>query len=796
MRSNRCNGFSRQVLSLAFVFALAFGAVGRAAAAAPVIYVRAAHWGAGNGTSWSNAYGDLQQALAVASAGQEIWVAAGVYLPSLPFLTGDPAPRQHSFLIPSGVGVYGGFAGTETQRSQRNVSANPTILSGNVGDANVNSDNDYHVVTLSGVSSATVLDGFTITEGNANGSLFLGEGGGIYSTFSAARLANLTIVNNSAALAGGGMADIEGVEALNNVLFLDNSSPGASGSNGWGGGMYLTVGAKPAFNNVVFRHNSAIYGGAAYLYGSGPAISGIVFEGNTASIDGGGLLVDGLASNPKPSPTLISLSFNGNEASEGGGLAIRNGAAPIITNCTFTGNLATQGGGAYVTNSDATLSGVTFQGNWASSGGGGISMENAGHVSLANTILAGNRAQFGGGLSTALSSPVLTNVAFLGNAAISNALISIEGGGMLAYGGSPVLMNVTFSDNTSPTGQGGGFYVSSSAPLLQNVTFNNNSALTGGGLYATGTSPATLLNNLTISGNSATTSGSGLYSDAALKLTNSILWGNTSTQTAGPGALTIQDSILQGSCPPGGTCNHVLNQDPKLGVLKNNGGFTQTMSPGMGSAAIDAGGTLASCEPKDQRGVVRPQGGACDMGAYEVKASRFVSNGAEDGFVTAAGIPDSGSAALRVGDDASNQQLRGFLSFNTATLPDHAVVVLSKLILKKQAVSGNPFAGHGKLLIDLKKPFFGNAAGLESLDFASPSTLASAGSITSTLSNGAYLGSLTPAALTKINKVGDTQLRLRFAIATDNDHLADALSLFSGNAAAAKRPVLWVYYNP
>jgi autotransporter family porin len=112
-----------------------------------------------NGQSWATAYTSLGDALASdLSDKQEIWVARGVYYPS-----GD-VERQASFALVSGIGLYGGFRGNEVRKEQRDWSRNATILSGEIGDQSVMTDNVYHVVT--GADDA-ILDGFVIRDGYA-----------------------------------------------------------------------------------------------------------------------------------------------------------------------------------------------------------------------------------------------------------------------------------------------------------------------------------------------------------------------------------------------------------------------------------------------------------------------------------------------------------------------------------------------------------------------------------------------------------------------------------------------------
>lgn len=126
--------------------------------------------GNNDGTSWADAYTDLQDALTNFD-GNDIWVAEGTYTP-------DASDRTVSFSIPAGARIYGGFAGTETATNQRVAGANETILSGDLsGNDNATlldteatrQDNSYHVVKLKGAITGVLLDGFTISGGNANG---------------------------------------------------------------------------------------------------------------------------------------------------------------------------------------------------------------------------------------------------------------------------------------------------------------------------------------------------------------------------------------------------------------------------------------------------------------------------------------------------------------------------------------------------------------------------------------------------------------------------------------------------
>ncbi|TVR77992.1 MAG: DUF1565 domain-containing protein, partial [Saprospirales bacterium] len=120
----------------------------------------------GDGSSWACALEDLQDALDIAQPGDSIWVATGVYFPTF-----NPSDREASFFLLNDVAIYGGFAGTETELSQRNIELNETILSGDINGSGDHDGNSYSVVNGSGVDQTALLDGFTITMGNADGSV-------------------------------------------------------------------------------------------------------------------------------------------------------------------------------------------------------------------------------------------------------------------------------------------------------------------------------------------------------------------------------------------------------------------------------------------------------------------------------------------------------------------------------------------------------------------------------------------------------------------------------------------------
>jgi predicted outer membrane repeat protein len=593
---------ARFVLVLALLGGMV-GAVlsGPVHAATLIHYVKWDATGANDGTSWTDAYTDLQSALTAASSGDEIWVAAGIYKPT------TDTDRTISFVLKNGVGIYGGFAGTETLRTQRDYETNLTILSGDIGTQAEGSDNSYHVVVGNNTNNSAILDGFMITAGNADDSVPYspkGQGGGMYSYLGSPTLSNVIFTGNSAKF-GGGM--------------FSSGGPGYEEPVS-----YLTL------TNVVFQNNSAIEGGGFFSENYVHAtLTDVTFEGNTANRAGGGMQ-DRLGT-----IVLTNVVFNNNRSDgAGGGIQIISLNASL-TNVTFSGNSAVFGGGLINAHTDSQLTNVTFSNNTAEAGGG--MWNNEASPILMDVMFSGNSAlNVGGGMYNEVNStPELTNVTFTANSAAS-------GSAMYNTSSSPALLDVTFSDNTGSAGSRGGAMVNDlgSSPSLAHVTFANNSvAFTGGAMLNASNSNPSLV-NVTFAGNSSSDKGGAIYnweSSPSLKhvtmsgnasnaggaiyndqnsnpsIVNSILYGDTGGEIVNnSGTALVTYSIVQGGYAGVGN----IDQDPVLGPLQDNGGFTQTMALGPGSPALDAGDN-AYCPSTDQRGVTRPQGSGCDIGAYE-----------------------------------------------------------------------------------------------------------------------------------------------------------------------------------
>jgi competence ComEA-like helix-hairpin-helix protein len=181
------------------------------------------------------------------------------------------------------------------------------------------------------------------------------------------------------------------------------------------------------------------------------------------------------------------------------------------------------------------------------------------------------------------------------------------------------------------------------------------------------------------------------------------------------------------------------------------------------------------------------------------------SAGAYDGWVLEStetsnkgGTMNATTATFNVGDAAADKQYRSILSFNTAGLPDNAVITAVTLKFRQQGVIGtNPFSTHGKLIIDMIKGVFSSNRVLQRTDFQAAASKNGVVAIPNTPSAGWYTKGLPASALKLINKTGVTQIRLRFALDDNDDLAADYLRFYSGNAPASYRPQLIIqYYTP
>ncbi len=209
---------------------------------------------------WPDYYENLGNALNNVVNGQEIWVARGTYYPD--------NLRTDSFNLKAGVKVYGGFKGGETTLGQRDIYANSTILSGDIGVEGDMSDNCYHVLgaNASMTTANTLLDGFVIRDGYADD----GSGGaGILLQNGASPLIKNCILKNNVSTANGGAIAFGGTATAPRIEFC--LFDGNSAANG--GVAYLNTSARSlTLHRVTFVNNSASLGGAAIYAGDAATV--------------------------------------------------------------------------------------------------------------------------------------------------------------------------------------------------------------------------------------------------------------------------------------------------------------------------------------------------------------------------------------------------------------------------------------------------------------------------------------------------------------------------------------------
>jgi predicted outer membrane repeat protein len=304
-----------------------------------------ANAGTKNGTSWTNAYTDLQNALDAASVNDQIWVAAGTYLPTAS-PDGTTDNRNKAFHLATDMKIYGGFDGTETQLSARNAAANITILSGDFNGNDIvtgngstlsitnNRENAYHVMITANLSVAAVIDGFTIKGGNANGGgsityqskiYYKSQGGGMYNISSSPTITNTTFLHNKGDL-GGGMVNDSSDPIITHTTFFYNTARD-------GGGMSNYFSSSPTITNATFLYNTATdSGGGMFSHSSSPIITNTTFSYNGATDSGGGMY--NYSSDPIITNTIFweNLKSNLNSLS-GADIENSSSASPTVTYC-------------------------------------------------------------------------------------------------------------------------------------------------------------------------------------------------------------------------------------------------------------------------------------------------------------------------------------------------------------------------------------------------------------------------------------------------------------------------------
>lgn len=371
---------------------------------ATTYYVDAEAQGTNTGTSWANAFTNLQMAINASSNGDQIFVKAGTYYPNQQMISGDA--RSRAFYITKNIKIYGGFNGTETTIAERNFNTNLTILSGdfngNDTDTNGNGINDfgqgenaYSVVIAYGLDNTALIDGFRIFGGNADGT------------------AQYMLGTNEVKTAnGGGIHNIASNLVVKNTKFINNSA-------GFGGGMANKGECFPKIEFCDFTYNFASYGSSIQLNNASLAtINNCTFTSNRGS---------GVLMSMNNSVVKVSNStFSHNQGTSGGVMYNNNYCNAVFMNCILNNNTASSSGGAFYSTSYSivTLYNTLVYKNFAVYGGAVYNVSNS-YTNSINSTFYGNNASTKGGAFYCSVSPdnmfmKLYNTIIYGNTSPSN----------------------------------------------------------------------------------------------------------------------------------------------------------------------------------------------------------------------------------------------------------------------------------------------------------------------------------------------------------------------------------------
>lgn len=483
------------------------------------------------------------------------------------------------------------------------------------------------------------------------------SGGGMLGTeLTSLRVANSEIANNQAGDRGGGVFISDGGLSLSDVFIHDNSAVAT------GGGVYSKYSGTAIINSHIHANHATGDGGGIYSHDSGLSLADVQLSNNTSKLDGGGLvgtswtqttlrnvLVEGnqavysgggIVNRDHSWLTAQSTTVRANQASLGGGIlnviALSELAETTLVDSVVEANIAVGGngedGGGIHSNGTLIISDSQVLANKARSGyGGGI--YNVGALSMSGATVRDNEARLGGGMFAERRAHATIDTSLIA----SNSAIA-SGGGIFATGAF-TLTNSSVVNNSSGSEGGGIIFTGLGESLLRNSTISTNeSGATGGGLYNSSTGSLDL-NNLTIANNVAdgTNAGNGGGGGVGnpfgtLTFANTIIASNSNRASGSQeedcaGTITSTGyNLVQrmaGCTVDGDLTGLITGQDAKLGPLANNGGPTPTHTLLSGSPAINTGNPAApgsvptACLLHDQRGVMRPEGPRCDIGAVE-----------------------------------------------------------------------------------------------------------------------------------------------------------------------------------
>ena len=513
---------------------------------------------------------------------------------------------------------------------------------------------------------------FTLTQSTIYSNTTFGSGGGLYA-YGPATIVDSKVYSNYASSRGGGIYfknccgyESYGIATLQNSEVYSNYADGYGGgitndrhhllivdsdihhnsSTNNGGGVYepgrgvITVTAQSKIYENHSNHGGGFYsynilsivesevfsntaragdGGGIYIEGDTLVITGSLLYSNTASGGNGGALYN----NTNTTQIANSTWYTNSASTSGGAVYLSSGDMTVISS-TYSMNTAAVNGGAFYGRSPVLVVGSRFDNNHTDNDGGAFYIED-GRLEMVDSDLYDNTSINGGAIYHSNATTQIDTSRFYTNTA------SGRGGALYHHSGEMAIRSSSYSMNAATSGEGGAIY-NQDALSMTTSTLDGNQAGTSGGGIANGASGVLTATNVTLHANQAGTTGGGIDSAGGkIDAVNVTLSANEAATNAGGihiggGTVALTNTIVANSLTSGNaggdlvgspaisTSNWIGTLD--LENLQNNGGPTWTMALPEGSPAIDSGSNVG-CPATDQRGLQRPVGTACDIGAYE-----------------------------------------------------------------------------------------------------------------------------------------------------------------------------------
>lgn len=659
---------------------------------------------------------------------------------------------------------------------------------------------------LTNFTATMTVNGCTVADNSASGILNFGgdlmvtntavsgnqsdyDGGGISNVEGGTATLDNTTVSFNSGLYGGGIANREGSMALVGTTVYVNTATGL------GGGIFNEAATLTMIHGEVSRNTALSSHGGGILNGGGASatLQNIRVSFNSA-FNGGGISNDSLDT----TMTLIGATVEENTAINDGG-GINNGGTLRLVDSVVAMNTADNIGGGIQSFSGSTeLIRTTVSGNAANNGmGGGIQNSVQATLSLTNSTVSGNSADRGGGISS-VGTLTLTDSAVSANTATE------AGGGLRNEAGGTLVVNrTTVSSNAAGTWTGGirnyGF-----AQVID-TTVSNNTAVNGGAGITNRPGGNMTIAGVTVWGNTTPGRTSGIGNAGIMTVTNTTVSANETGEArgaignlaagsmnlvsstvsgniglSGPSALyneglmTLRNNIIDGDCEvlapwesfggniesPGNTCDlwhpedqfFVTPEQLNLGPLQDNGGPTWTHALLPGSVAIDFAEDCVDAEGSplltDQRGGPRPQGPACDSGAFEL------SGGGGPGGESTTWEANTTPAGSNGGPTATGGGCEVFVTALETTINFSVTITLDVA----SDGANNVTTGWAVEAQQFLLPTLGNAAELGGLTIAAEVTDATGGPIESGLTpaaQGSLIGDFTTGDILSLATPGE-----------------------------------------